>query len=295
MSDAFYAYLEEREKIRLRREAKLPAPWTDDPILREFKFTNVKRIHDRTTKEFAKIYARHSFSEEHIALYNCAMNRYFGTVLWARAIGWQESHSHVEILGCAEQEIEKGSQIFTGAYVITNGGRPEPKYVVVESYLHHFWQRAPRIVAALEASRLWEKAYEEMRILPGFGGTGFMSKEVLQDYLIWLGYRNESLKRPPVEEYVTDFYTFTPVGPGARRGLNRTLHRPVEASLRPSELRAGIGALRASLSPRFKAYFGADLTAHDIQFGLCEFDKYERVRKGEGRPRSRFHPMEAQP
>jgi len=26
----------------------------------------------------------------------------------------------------------------------------------------------------------------------------------------------------------------------------------------------------------------------DIQFGLCEFDKYERVRLGQGTPRSRY-------
>ena len=32
------------------------------------------------------------------------------------------------------------------------------------------------------------------------------------------------------------------------------------------------------------------LTAHDVQFCLCEFDKYERVRLGEGRPRALYKP-----
>jgi hypothetical protein len=30
------------------------------------------------------------------------------------------------------------------------------------------------------------------------------------------------------------------------------------------------------------------LELHDIQFQLCEFDKYERVRLGEGRPKSKY-------
>ena len=31
-----------------------------------------------------------------------------------------------------------------------------------------------------------------------------------------------------------------------------------------------------------------DLELHDIQFQLCEFDKYERVINNEGRPRSKY-------
>ena len=32
------------------------------------------------------------------------------------------------------------------------------------------------------------------------------------------------------------------------------------------------------------------LSPTDIQFQLCEFDKYERVRLGQGRPRSKYKP-----
>ena len=33
-----------------------------------------------------------------------------------------------------------------------------------------------------------------------------------------------------------------------------------------------------------------ELELHDIQFQLCEFDKYERVKHGQGRPRSKYKP-----
>ena len=46
----FYSFMVKRENIRLRKEAKEPWPWTEDKILQTYKFTNVKREHDRTTK-----------------------------------------------------------------------------------------------------------------------------------------------------------------------------------------------------------------------------------------------------
>ena len=43
----------EREKIRLQKEeSKFSPPWTDDPILQEFKFCQVFREDDRTTRWF---------------------------------------------------------------------------------------------------------------------------------------------------------------------------------------------------------------------------------------------------
>ena len=46
----FYAFMREREAIRLRRLEGAPPPWTEDPILREFSFTNIKREHDKTSR-----------------------------------------------------------------------------------------------------------------------------------------------------------------------------------------------------------------------------------------------------
>jgi hypothetical protein len=49
------------------------------------------------------------------------------------------------------------------------------------------------------------------------------------------------------------------------------------------------GQLRRLLPPELH------LTLHDIEFNLCEFDKYERVLFGDGTPKQKFHgPAEAQ-
>jgi hypothetical protein len=212
---------------------------------------------------------------------------------WSDFAGWQFNDS--TILPLAERAIRDGIQIFTGAYVITNGGRAERKELVVSEYLSQLWADAHTVVTTIEEERTWESGYNLLRQLPGFGGTGFMAKEVLQDYLLWMGYRNDALKREPVETYIKDFYTFTPIGPGARRGLARVFQDPAPARTSHQVLASHLGALRAAVTDKFQQEFGLRLSAHDIQFCLCEFDKYERVRLGEGRPRSRYYPRAEQP
>src|SRR5262249_50989978 len=46
----FLHWVSEREVIRVKREAGEPGPWTDDPILRQFRFCNVARKRDRVSR-----------------------------------------------------------------------------------------------------------------------------------------------------------------------------------------------------------------------------------------------------
>ena len=43
-------WIKERESIRIRKESNAPYPWTDDPILRDYRFCCVRREDDRVTK-----------------------------------------------------------------------------------------------------------------------------------------------------------------------------------------------------------------------------------------------------
>ena len=40
---AFFDWCRERERIRVKRDAGEPAPWTEDPIFRQGRFLNVFR------------------------------------------------------------------------------------------------------------------------------------------------------------------------------------------------------------------------------------------------------------
>ena len=47
--DKFFQYAAERYRIYLRRQAGEPSPWTEDPILHKYRFTNIFRESDRVT------------------------------------------------------------------------------------------------------------------------------------------------------------------------------------------------------------------------------------------------------
>ena len=47
----FKNFVIERYRVHKKKDVKrLQAPWTDNPVIREFKFTNVRREHDRQTR-----------------------------------------------------------------------------------------------------------------------------------------------------------------------------------------------------------------------------------------------------
>ena len=52
--------------------------------------------------------------------------------------------------------------------------------------------------------------------------------------------------------------------------------------------RTELGRLREHMSPLFQEAGIEMVHNQDLQNCLCEFDKYERVRLGEGRPRAKF-------
>lgn len=284
-------YMRKREEIRLRKEAGEPWPWTHDKILQQYKFTNVKRAHDKTTRAFVDHYRQYYLNEEspHYRdavklLYNCGIARYFGTIGFKLAVGYLGKHDGRKLCTTARAMLERGEQVFTGAYIVTNSGQSGPKYDVVVNYLEKLWRKAKDIVQAMREHRSWEAGYRVMTTLPGFKGSGFMAKEVLQDFLlIWEG-----------TAQITDYYDWTPVGLGARRGINRLLKRPIHFQQSEAKYIEEVRALWKQLKDWWLAVFpkAEPLTAHDVQFCLCEFDKYERVRKGQGRPRSKYHPPE---
>tara|TARA_R100001369_G_scaffold92046_2_gene135258 strand:+ start:342 stop:1199 length:858 start_codon:yes stop_codon:yes gene_type:complete len=278
-TEEFYNFMIKREKLRLIKSQKGPWPWSNDDILNNFKFTNVKRSMDRTTKWFwDERLDKNKEADPSVILFNCALFRYFGTIEFSRAVGWinewDESMSQ-SIKETAKNRLANKERVFTGAYVITNQGIKAPKQnVVVDYFLTPFWEKAPEICNVAENTRTWEHTAKMMMGLKGFGGSGFMTKEILQDAL-----------HTKVFPTCTDTNTWCPVGPGAKRGLNRVLGFHKDA-----KLNNGLEVMIRLFDERcvFWPEDWVTLELHDIQFQLCEFDKYERVKHGEGRPRSLY-------
>lgn len=52
--DEFVYWVNEREMVRTMKESGAPRPWSSDPILNKHHFCNVRREHDRGTRELYK-------------------------------------------------------------------------------------------------------------------------------------------------------------------------------------------------------------------------------------------------
>ena len=290
----FLRMLKTREQIRLAKAAGAPWPWSSDDILNRHKFTNVKRENDRTTAWLrANWTAEHANADAATVLFNCGVFRVFGTVAFAEQTGWTADVSAWDPRMERSNAVtcwEAGHHAFTSAYnrIRYNAEKrkgdagAEPPLDVYDkelSTLEGLRLAVDDIVAAPAGGRLsWRAVCTRLRSVNGFGGSGFMAKEVLHDAMGW----------PSMRRLVRDEGDWTPPGPGARRGLNRLYDRPRDmganatgdSALETSfvcEMRLLLRTLR-SLDPEFCK--SVDLDLHDVQFQLCEYDKYRRVEDG---------------
>jgi hypothetical protein len=280
----FVEYLRERFLIRQRRLEGYPGPpFTNDPILAMYKFTNVKRDWDRTTQWLVKNwYNPNNGQPLDVQAMNCAIARYFGRIEFLEELGYQKEWRPQYILEVAKARMKRKESVFTGAYIITNQGMTDPKEeIVVNYFLQPYREALPRLLDIAVDTNSWQMVSNGMKGLPGMGP--FMTKEILLDWQL-----TNVLPHP------VDRLTWTPAGPGAIRGLNRLAGDDINKGMTQEAALARMKYLLAQLAAEeWPAGFpepGRDFGVTDVQFSLCELDKYLRVHNGEGRPRSKFRP-----
>ena len=91
-----------------------------------------------------------------------------------------------------------------------------------------------------------------------------------------------------------DILTWANAGPGAMRGLNRLTGRDLEYSRRShdwcGEMRDLYEIVVERLPVSITQRNDLPYEMREIEGGLCEFDKYSRLYKGQGRTRSIYKP-----
>lgn len=278
----------ERHRVYLRRRAGQARPWTADPVLQRYKFCNVYRELDATTA-WMKQHVRDRYSYHRYLWFMVCVARHFNwppTVLKLRAEqAWPNERWSPQKAARVLQAW--GAQAYTGAYMVNPPTRAElqelPSHLrskVAWSCLvclGDLWRQRAELMEQFEAARTLEAAH---RVLDGAarGWAGFTAYEVVSD-LRWTRYLN----RAP------DKFAWAHLGPGALRGLQRVHGRPVgqrpPQALALRDARGVLGELE-KYWPRSEKWPALEL--REVEHSLCEFDKYERARLGEGRPRSRY-------
>jgi hypothetical protein len=268
-------WIQEREAIRLRRAAGQPAPWTDDQILRDWSFCNVQREHDHVTT-WIREHWREPHAEDPDLWFAMAVARLVNWPDSLAAIGFPLPWDRERFTAALQARKAKGDTAWGSAYNISNAGQSLPKVEVVADVLDKLWARRKVLRPREDDSLL--SFYGRLRQMRGF--ASFMAAQVVADtkYV-------EPLKS------ARDWWTFAAPGPGSKRGLNRVLGRPVDAPWRDEDTwRAALARLQEVIAPDLERIGIGRLCAQDLQNCLCEFDKYERTRLGEGKPKRKFVP-----
>lgn len=274
-TEELFEFLRERHSITLKRAQGLGKPWTNDPILRAYKFCSVYRELDTVTKWIATNWRDPNKNDPEL---------WFAMSV-ARFNNWPDTLAEIEypvpwnpkkFVKVIDSRVKKGLKAYTGAYMISAGGvvngMTKAEYIA-EKVLSPLWAAREHLRPDPNACLgLWHEAACE------YEGVGsFMAAQIVCDF-----------KQVPRFKKAPDWWTFAASGPGSRRGLNRVLGRGVNSSWSESEWRYQHARLCTGLNILWNRFAGKPLCAQDCQSALCEFDKYERVRLSEGYPRSKY-------
>ncbi len=271
--DLYFYWIHERETIRMNKEVEQkPPPWTDDSILQKFKFCQVFREDDRTTRWF-RTHIRDPYRDDPEVLMATVIFRWFNYIETGRTLVRHNLHLEWDRKKAIE-EITKQDKWVTGAYIVKTPNRMD-KVTGVAECISHMWGDREKLVDQILATKSLEKSWNILRDYPYMGP--FMAYEVITDL------RHTYLLRD-----AEDILTWANAGPGAMRGLNRLAGRELDFSRRShpwnEEMRNLWEISRERLNPNLIDLDQFEM--REIEGGLCEFDKYSRILNEEGRTRS---------
>lgn len=272
----FAEFIIAREATRIRKAADKPKPWTDDPILQTFRFCNVRREDDAVS-----IWVREEWRERHmddpLMWFAMVVARLFNNPDTLAAIGYPVPWKPAKVKAIINKRRAAGLKVFNAAYIVSTNGRPGDKVDYLFSLvLGPMWEKRKKLTAAINGRTLAE-AHAALMDCQGMGS--FMAAQIVAD-----------LKYTPALQGAQDWYSWAAPGPGSMRGLNRVRGMDPDTPWGRAWLPILL-ELREAVIPKLPKPL-RNLHAQDLQNCLCEFDKYERIKTGEGRPKQLYNGKE---
>lgn len=274
--DRLIYWIKERESVRLLKEANAAKPWTDDTILQQYRFCNVRREDDKVTRWIAKHW-RNPHKNEPDLWFAMVVARLFNLPDTLLEIGFPIVNSRFpynDIRWTVHHRRQEGYTVFNGAYIVSTNGRAMDKVdYVLDHVLRPLWENRKKFRPCHPISlNAWHTSLEAAN---GLGS--FMAAQVVAD-----------MKYVAPLNKAHDWHTFAASGPGSRRGLNRVLGNDPQNPWREADWRSKLSELRETVNAHLAKTLHVTLHAQDLQNCLCEIDKYNRVLFGEGRPKQKY-------
>lgn len=278
-------FMKERHRIYLAKTAGKPKPWTDDLIFQRYKFTNVFRELDRHTVWFSEN-VRLPYLEHPDMWFMSCMFRQIGWIptieeLMAAKLHLKWDAKKARQIMLARQA--RGETLYTGAYMLNAHGRgpadPADKaFFTTHLVLNPLWEDRKELRGKMHGTL--EGAHKAL--LPTHGWGPFTAYQVILDLLHSPGWLDQAKDR--------EHWAVT--GPGGRRGLNRVMGRALKHPTSANQELLEMLELTRELQKVWpKGRQWGKISIHEVEFQLCEWDKYERARLNEGRPKATYQGM----
>ncbi|MCE5320517.1 MAG: hypothetical protein LLF93_05370 [Bacteroidales bacterium] len=273
----YFYFIQERMSIFWNKYNQMPAPWSADKILNDYKFTNVYRASDRVSQYLIKeiIYNKDEIFNEEDILFRILFFKVFNKIET-----WEFLENKLGKIKISNFNLDKINQllaerrafipIFSNAYMMTG---THSKYNHLD-FKHEKWLQmlkdemiGDKIIRNILKAKSLNDAYELLR------KCSFLGDFLAYQYAIDFNYS-------PVINFSED--SFVKAGIGAIRGIKKCFE-PLENNTYEDAIKYTQDNFEKYQNQfgytEFKNLFGRPLTLIDIQNCFCETDKYLRAKR----------------
>lgn len=271
--DSYWRFATERQRVFYRRVLGRSWPWTENPILGTYKFTNAYRASDRVSQFLIRnvIYRDDLPGGLEEIVFRTLLFKLFNKIeTWQRledALGpiTFEDYRFDRYDAVLTDTMAQGLRVYSAAYIMPPGSSAFGCKAKHQNHLKLLeLMMAQSLPAKLAEARTMQKGFELLRAYPTIGD--FLAYQFITD----VNYSG-----------VTDFseMDFVIPGPGARDGLRKCFADT--GGLSDAELIRLMADRQqeecARLGLEFPSLWGRPLQLIDCQNLFCEVDKYARV------------------
>jgi hypothetical protein len=278
--DTYWRFAAERQAIFLRRLKGASPPWTGDPILRQYKFTNAYRLLDRVSQYLLRNVIYRGDQEPEEVFFRTILFKLFNRIeTWELlqeaidGISWRK-YSYRQYNDVVGRALQSGRKIYSGAYIMPSG---KSSFGYARKHSNHLrlLERMMKdgLPSKMVRARNMREGFELLREYPLMGD--FLAYQFITD----LNY-SEIINFSEME--------FVIPGPGAKDGLRKCFES--FGGLNEVEIIKRVAELQSSefqrLGLQFYHLWGRPLQLIDCQNLFCEVDKYARIAHPNYRGRS---------
>jgi hypothetical protein len=268
--DTYWRFAVERQAMYFRRLEGQRAPWTADPILQRFRFTNAYRAADRTSQFLIREVIYEGLQTPREVVFRTLLFRLFNLPSTWQALradfGQPEASSFDPSLYSAAlaRHASHGANLYSAAYVIP----PVPQMGGERKHEQHLqlvrWMLADRVDERIGEAESLESVFDILSSYPSLGRFLAFQLAIDLNYGPSLGF---------------DEMDFVAAGPGAREGIAKCFAERGDWSdediIRWVADRQEEETTLRGLD--FQTLWGRRLQLIDCQNLFCEIAKYSRV------------------